>query len=87
MRDFSSDNLIVYAPLTEAFRYPYKFFNYRSGSSFAATGPIDWLDSNLLICPSQTIFSYDQNTCLTEEFVKLSQDTSDIVHVMKGPND
>lgn len=83
-----SEDLVVYAPLTEGFRYPFKLFNFKSGTSFILTGSISWQEQQpLLICPSFTIYSYDQNSCLVEDFVKLSQDTSHIVNVMKGQSD
>jgi hypothetical protein len=75
---------LIYAPLQEGFKYPFKFFNYADGKVLAQEGSITWKDlPNLVICPSQTIFSYDKQGCITEVFISVLQDTQDIVHVMK----
>ena len=82
------DDLLVYAPLTEGARYPFKFFNLQTQRSFETENlevmtPVgDELDP--LVCPSYTFYSLGSRKCVVD-FLQASQAPEGFL--MKGRND
>lgn len=71
----SRDNdLLVYAPLLEGTRYPFKFFNFLTSKTFVTNQTAYEFDKSgdqkwsLLICPYYMIYSLSKQGCVVELF-------------------
>lgn len=74
--------LLVYAPLLEGARYPYKFFNYvnRKAWVFSSQGvnytPTKFANDkfkNLLVCPHYFVYSLAEKQCVIKLFKQPQQ--------------
>ena len=82
------DDLLVYAPLTEGARYPFKFFDLLSQRSFK-TENLEMINPNEdeldpLVCPSYTFYNHGTSTCVVD-FLEIPQAPEGFL--MKGRND